>query len=922
MKLKILIRVCICIILAWMVLLCPISVWAGGQLAVVNPRVEYKVNPVGIDVKNPRMSWEILSEKRNTRQTAYAIQYASSLQKLEEVEDLLWNVKVESDRSIHVVYDGPALKSRDRVYWQVKVWDNHGGVSDWSDPSFWEMGLLKDSDWSAKWIESNITEDTLISQPAQYFRKEFRLDKSVQSAKLYITSHGLYESFLNDQLIGDQVFTPGWTSYNKRLQYQVYDVTELIEQGSNAMGVTLGDGWYRGFLGWSDNRNVYGKKLALLAQLEIIYEDGSREIIRTDKSWKATNDGPIILSEIYMGEMYDARKEMEGWAASQFDDSAWGKVKVTKLPKNHLVASFGPPVKKIETIKPIKIIPKQNGSYIFDMGQNMVGWVQLKVKGQRGSTITIRHTEALDKDGNFYTENLRAAKQTIQYTCKGNEEEIFEPHFTFQGFRFVEMTGYPGKPDLESITGIVIHSDMLSTGNFVCSDSLINQLQHNIQWGLKGNFLDVPTDCPQRDERMGWTGDAQVFAPTACFNVDAASFYTKWSVDLALDQTEDGKVTDVVPDVLNGGGGHTGWADAGVIVPWTVYLNYGDERILQNQYESMKEWVHYMESKAEDNYLWLYDWHYGDWLSYDASSPSYMGAYTAIDLIATAYFAYSTDLLGRIAQVLDKPEEAEEYQNLSKKIKQAFQDEYVTQNGRLIADTQTAYTLALSMKLVPEAMIEKVAWNLNYSVHMFRHITTGFLGTPRICQTLSDFGYVDTAYMLLNRKEYPSWLYPVTMGATTIWERWDGIKPDSTFQDAGMNSLNHYAYGAIGKWLYSTVAGIDVDEVNPGYKHIIIKPQPGGGLTHAKAEIKTMYGLASSSWQIDGDQITLTVTIPPNTTASVYPPVDEFDDVRIDGESLPEWNDLVSDMDGPSITIGSGTYMFTWPLDSGEDAAN
>ncbi len=446
--------------------------------------------------------------------------------------------------------------------------------------AFWEMGLLHVSDWQAEWIEAEIEEDITIPQPAQYLRRTFKKKTEIKLARLYITSHGLYETFLNGKRIGDQVFTPGWTSYNKQLQYQVYDVSELLSDGENVMGVTLGDGWYRGYLAWKDRKNVYGESLGLLAQLEIVYEDGEKQVVVTDERWKSTNNGPIIMSDIYMGETYDAQKEMPGWATNDFNDDSWKRCNIIRSLKNHLVASFGPPVKKIEEVKPVKIIPKDNGRYIIDMGQNMVGWLRLKITAEKGSQVIVRHTEVLDKYGEFYTENLRAAKQTIIYTCRGGGEEIFEPHFSFQGFRFVELSGFPGKPDLESITGIVIHSDMTPTGSFICSDDLINQLQHNIQWGLKGNFLDVPTDCPQRDERLGWTGDAQVFAPTACFNVDAAAFYTKWMKDLALDQGEDGKVNDVIPDVLNGGGGHTGWADASIVMPWTVYLNYGDKRIL------------------------------------------------------------------------------------------------------------------------------------------------------------------------------------------------------------------------------------------------------------------------------------------------------------------------------------------------------
>jgi alpha-L-rhamnosidase len=850
-------------------------------------------------------------------QIAYELRCAETSDQLSDNEDLTWSTKVNSDQSIHIPYQGPDLKSRQRIYWQVKVWDNHGRISEWSEPSYWEMGLLNESDWTANWIEADIEENTKKSQPAQYFRKEFQISNQIKSARLYITSHGLYESLINSKRVGDQVFTPGWTSYNKRLQYQVYDVSDLLIEGKNAIGIVLGDGWYRGYLGWKDNRNIYGEKMAAFAQLEIVFQDGSRESILTDDTWTATNNGPIIASDIYMGEVYDARKEQSIWAFEGIVDSVWEKVIEKQFPKDHLVASYGPPVRKIEEIKPKKISASKDGKYIVDMGQNMVGWIRLKVSGKSGTKITIRHTEALDKHGGFYTDNLRSAKQTNVYICRGDEEEVYEPHFTFQGFRFIEITGFPGIPNLESVTGVVIHSDFAPTGTFVCSDTLINQLQHNILWGLKGNFLDVPTDCPQRDERMGWTGDAQVFTPTACFNVDAASFYTKWLKDLALDQASNGKVTDVVPDVLNGGGGHTGWGDASVVIPWTLYLNYGDKRILQTQYESMQAWIMYMMERAGDKFLWKQDWHFGDWLSFDVSTPSYMGAFTTTDLIATAYFAYSSQIMAKSAGILGEEKDSQEYSNLAKNIKSAFLEEFVTANGRLVSDTQTAYTLALALDILPDSVNNKAAENLYNNVKSFNHITTGFLGTPLISKTLTEYGYLDMAYLLLNRNKYPSWLYPVTMGATTIWERWDGIKPDSTFQTPGMNSLNHYAYGAIGKWLYSTVAGIDISEKNPGYKNIIFRPQPGGGLTHARAEIKTMYGLASSEWRVEKNRITFKLIVPANTTGKVYLPVEEIKEVVIEGMTITQHNELILMYDQRGVQylkVGSGTYKFNYNL--------
>src|SRR4030095_16858886 len=490
--------------------------------------------------------------------------------------------------------------------------------------------------------------------------------------------------------------------------------------------------------------------------------------------------------------------------------------------------------------------------------------------------VTLRHAEVLDKEGNFYVENLRAAKQTIQYTLKGSGVETFEPHFTFQGFRYVAIAGYPGELTPQSLTGVVIHSDMAPASEFETSSSLINKLQHNIIWGQKGNFLDVPSVCPQRDERLGWTGDAQVFSRTAAFNMDVAGFYTKWLRDVAADQLESGSVPYVIPDVLSRkdrpAGGAAGWADVAVIIPWTMYLTYGDKQMLESQYDSMNKWIEYMRKRAGDDFIWDGDYHFGDWLAFATTRPDYPGATTGKDLIATAFFAHSTDLMRRIALVLGRRDDADRFGELFEKIRHAFQREFVTEAGRVGEGTQTAYVLALEFDLLPEQLRPVAAKRLAQEVRERKHLTTGFLGTPYICHVLSRYGYLTEAYMLLNREDYPSWLYPVKHGATTIWERWDGQKPDGSFQDQGMNSFNHYAYGAVGDWMYQVVAGLEIDPAAPGYKHILIQPQPGGGLTHAKASHATMYGKVTSDWEIKNDRFNLTVEIPPNTRATVRLP--------------------------------------------------
>jgi alpha-L-rhamnosidase len=892
-----------------------------GALAVAELRTEYAANPVGIDARPPRFSWQVRSPARGVVQSAYQVQVASTERALQNAKALLWDSGVvTSADSVNIVYGGPALASATRYYWRVRVWDGARAASAWSDPSFWEMGLLQPSDWKAVWIEPAIPEDLKTSGPSPMLRREFRLKGDIERARAYVTSHGVYEMAINGQRVGNDVLTPGWTSYNKRLQYQTYDVTALLKQGANAVGVTLGNGWYRGYLAWGDKRNIYGSRLGLLLQLVVTYKGGRQEVVATDAGWKAST-GPILMSEIYHGETYDARLEKAGWSSPGFVDRDWATVTVAEHRKDILVAPAGPPIRRTGEIKPIKIIKTPAGDTVVDMGQNLVGWVRLRVEGPAGTTVTLRHAEVLDKQGNFYTENLRAAKQTVRYTLKGAGAETYEPRFTFQGFRYVAVDGYPGALAIDSLTGIVVHSDMAPAGTFETSKPLINQLQHNIVWGQKGNFLDVPTDCPQRDERLGWTGDAQVFAPTAAFNMDVAGFFTKWLRDVAADQLDTGSVPHVIPDVLSEPGrpqaGSAAWADAAVIIPWTMYLSYGDRRILETQYPSMTAWVEYMARRAGDDFIWSEDFTFGDWLAFASTASDYPGATTGKDLIATAMFAHSTDLVERTARVLGKTDDAAKYAARRDRIKAAFQKEFVTATGRVGENTQTAYAVALQFDLLPEAMRPAAAARLAQEVKRRGHLTTGFVGTPYLCHVLSRYGYLDEAYTLLNREQYPSWLYPVKQGATTIWERWDGLKPDGTFQDKGMNSFNHYAYGAIGEWMYTVMAGLAIDPAAPGYKHTLIQPRPGGGFTRVSASHVTPYGRVSSAWSIDAQAFELAVEVPPNTTATIRLPGVRIAGVTEGGQPLASAAGLSSHrQDGPDVVVeaGSGRYRFSYAL--------
>jgi alpha-L-rhamnosidase len=897
-------------------LLAGISLTGYSKNTLTNLRCDYHINPVGIDVAQPRLSWQILTTENNFLQQAYEIRVAETKENLAKGSKLVWNSgKVISSESVNVDYSGPSAKPSQRLWWQVRIWDGKNKTTDWSAPAYWESGLVKAEDWKASWIRYGQEKDNTVSQPSQFFRKEFSLNKKVSSARIYVTALGLYELHLNGKKVGNDLFTPGWTSYKNRIQYQTYNVTSLLGT-KNAIGAIVGDGWYRGNIGFKGQRSYYGDKSALLAQLIVTFTDGTSESVVTDSGWKATT-GPIGESDIYNGESYDARKELTGWDLAGYADTKWDPAVVYDYGKDKLIAPQGVPVQAIEEIKPVKLIKTPSGETVLDMGQNMVGVVRLKVKGNSGDKVVIKYAEVLDKAGNFYTDNLRAAKCTDTYILKGGGEEVYQPRFTFHGFRFVKLEGLATEPSLDQITGIVIHSAMTPTGTFSCSDSLINKLQHNIQWGQKGNFVDVPTDCPQRDERLGWTGDAQVFSMTAAFNFDVAAFYTKWMKDFTADQLENGRVPHVIPDVLNGGGGATAWADATLIVPWTVYQVYGDKRILADQYKSMKAWVEYMHKRAGDKNLWTGDEHFGDWLAFATTNSSYPGATTEKDLIATAYYAYSSRLLSQIAAILGKTEDATFYSNLSEAVKKAFIDEFVTKNGRIVSHTQTGYSLALAFDLLPENLRKSAADYLAADVKKMGHLTTGFVGTPLLCKTLSATGNDDLAFMLLNRKQYPSWLYPVTQGATTIWERWDGQKPDGSFQDVGMNSFNHYAYGAIGEWLYKHVAGLDLDPQHPGYKHILLYPHPGGDLSKASVELKSMYGLIKSSWNLSQEQFTYEVTIPANTTASVTLPHADLTKVLMNQLPLSGNKGSKAEQKGDEtiVELGSGNYQFAYSSD-------
>ncbi|MBN2118662.1 MAG: glycoside hydrolase family 78 protein [Anaerolineales bacterium] len=889
------------------------------MLTISHLTCEYRTNPLGIDVLQPRLSWQMQSDRRGARQTAYQIIAAPSEASLDGSIGILWDGgKIESDQSIHVPYRGPALASSQRVYWKVRVWDESGSKVE-SSSAWWEMGLLERADWQAQWIGAPFWGGPRTSSPAPYLRQEFTLQKGFVTARLYATAIGLYECYLNGVQVGDALFTPGWTDYFRRIQYQAYDVTELLRSGTNAFGAILGDGWGVGHIAWL-GRQHYADRPRFLAQIVLTYPDGSKEIISTDKNWKVTQ-GPILESDMLMGESYDARRELTGWSEPGCNDASWWPVEVFADNDAALVATNGPTVRRQEELQPVSIhkVPALRPRWIFDLGQNMVGWVRLRVRGEKGTTITIRYAEALNSDGTLYTTNLRTARGTDHYTLKGDAQEAWEPRFTFHGFRYVELSGFPGTPTEETVTGIVVHSEIPSIAAFECSDPLINQLQHNIVWGQKGNFLDVPTDCPQRDERLGWTGDAQVFVRTAAFNRNVAGFFTKWTRDLEDAQSPEGAYPPVAPNPAwsIGKDGGPAWADAGLICPWAIYQSYSDVRLLEERYASMQRYIEFLSRTSRDGircYAEYTGWRgFGDWLALDGSDRREGG--TSKELIGTAFFAYSSDLLAKVARVLSQEEDALHYEALSNEAREAFIKRFVLADGTIEGGTQTSYVLALEFDLLPEELRPVAASELVRDIREREdHLSTGFVGTPYINWVLSKTGHLETAYALLKQTTWPSWLYSVTQGATTIWERWDGWTHDKGFQDPKMNSFNHYAYGAIGAWMYAVIGGIDLDPNQPGYKHIVMHPRPGGGLTYAAAELHSMYGTIRSAWTQKNDRFDWKITVPPNTAATIYIPAKDVSYVTESRQPLESANGVtfLRMKDGFAVVcLASGTYNFS-----------
>lgn len=799
---------------------------------------EYMENPIGID-GIPAFSWKLKSDKDNTIQTAYRI-----------VVDGMWDSgKVESNQSAHIEYAGEKLKPETAYTVKVKVWNNYGEESDWIFGSF-ETGLTDKCLWHAKWLTPNNNNDVI-----PVFSKEVIVSGDIKKARIYATSYGLYEIYINGKKVSDRLMTPGFTSYKKRLQYQTYDVAEYFSGQKNLIEIFLAKGWCCGRYPFQKNSNPYNMKPAVMMMLKCV-TNSQELIIGTDETWSC-KESKLRFSELYDGEIYD----------NSFNKNVPIDFEISDLGYDNLISQINEPVRVVDTLNPIELIKTPKGETVIDFGQNMTGWVKFKVMGNKGDKVKISHAEVLDKDRNFYTDNLRTAKQLIEYRLSGDGEEEYHSRMSYQGFRYIRIDEFPTEVTLDKFQACVICSDMKRTGNFECSNELINKLYQNVIWGHKSNFVDIPTDCPQRDERVAWTGDAQIFCKTAAQNMNTALFFKKWLGDVRADQTADGATLIFVPS-MNETITAAGWGDAATICPWEIYFAYGDMRVLKTQYPSMKKWVEYIKAQGDNPYLWNTGYQFGDWLALDCRAENRKGA-TASDFIASAYYALSCKILIDSAKVLGYDADVKTYTDLYKKIKENIEYEFITPSGRMSDNTQTANVIALKFGISTNP--QKNAATLNKMVEENgNRLTTGFLGTPYLLDALSENGYIEKAYDLLLQEKYPSWLFSVKQGATTIWEHWDGIKPDGSFWSDSMNSYNHYAYGSVADFMYTKVGGIT--PIEAGYKRVQIKPILDKRISFAKTSIESMYGEFCVEWKIDGNKFTINVTVPCNTSARIVMP--------------------------------------------------
>ncbi|MBT3244983.1 MAG: family 78 glycoside hydrolase catalytic domain [Bacteroidetes bacterium] len=887
----------------------------------VNLRCEYLENPLVIESQSPRFSWEVIAQDSGFVQTAYEIQLSMDEKSLGGSSLQSWNTgKVPGNQTNQINYEGSALLPNTSYCWRVRLWDKNEQKSEWSQIASFHTGMDAKT-WSAKWIGKPVdkreyTDFTI--PPSPLLRKEFNNDKTISKAYLFASAKGVYEVFLNGDKIGDQVLAPGWTDYAKRIQYQVYDLTHEIKNNQNCLSVILSDGWYAGRLGSIDFsfpdypwRGWYGRDLRFIGQLEIWYTDGSRETICSDESWSYFDDGPVREADLFIGETYDFNYEQDAWQEPGFSEDGWRAVTVEEPEYNMLVAQPDQAVKIIRQVKPLTISEPVSGVYVVDMGQNMVGWLKLQLKGEAGDTIVLKHAEMLREDGFVYRDNLRNAPQIDTYILKDNEAVWIEPVFTFHGFRYVQIEGFRSSPDLENILGQVIVSATPETGTFSCSNPMLNKLWENIRWTQWGNQISIPTDCPQRSERMGWMGDAQVFAQTGIYNHDMSAFYTKWCTDIMDAQFETGEFSDVSPrgmPIHSRFSNAPGWADAGVIVPFRIYENYGDIRILERHYESMKKYVDWIHLHNPDLlYTQVAGHAYNDWLNGNTiiaeGYPNDKGEVPPA-VFNTAFFVRSTRLLAEAARILGKESDHKEYSELANNINEEFMRAYVSEDGTILGDTQAGYAIALSFNLIPHNMRPIMARKMVKALNVYdKRMSTGFISTICMMDELSKIGYHELACQLAESTRMPSWGYSIEQGATTIWERWDAFVKGRGFQNAGMNSFNHYTFGSVGEWMYRHLLGIQPDPESPGFRHFILSPKIGGDFTSVSGSYHSINGPIALDWTLQHNLLDLNIQIPANTSATFILPNGYMTEVYIDDEKLEP---LPADR---KVELGSGNYQ-------------
>lgn len=890
------------------------------QVKISALKCEYKSNPVGLDVAKPRFDWILESAQRGIAQSAYQVLVASNPENLKADKGDVWDShKIKSHRSIHIVYDGKLLESNKTYYWKVKIWDQDGNLHE-SDAAWWSTGLFNEYEWKAKWIgiDKAIGEDapggprTILS--ARMLRHEFILDKKIKSATAFISGLGLYELYLNGEKIGDQVLAPGLTEYNKRSFYNVYDVSKYLQTNQNAIGILLGNGRFLApRSGGNEQTRSFGFPKAI-CQILVQYEDGTETQIVTDESWKLTTDGPIRKNNEYDGEYYDARKELKNWSKTGFDDTKWMNATLVAKPGEKLVAQPSEPIKIMDELTPVSVKPLKNGAYIFDMGQNMVGWVALTVKGKSGDKVSMRFAETLNPDGSLFLDNIRTAEVTDTYVLKGEVEEKWEPRFTYHGFRYVEMTGFPGVPTLATLQGKVVHDALEVSGSFNSSNAMLNSIYKNAYWGVRGNYRSMPTDCPQRDERQGWLGDRSAECTGESFMFNIPNLYNKWVTDMNDAQKESGSLPDVAPAYWPTYSDNTTWPGTFLYASEMLYNQYGDLRALETNYPAMQKWIHHMSQYLNDGIMPKDT--YGDWcvppedLKMINSSDPYR--ITSAEYIGTSYFHAELKMMKKFAILLGKGEDAVKYGEMAEKVKMAFNNKFLdTTEVRYSNNTCTANILALAFDLVPSQYRSKIVDKLLQKLmgENDSHVGHGIVGGQWLMRTLSETGHADIAWALATQTTYPSWGYMVNKGATTIWELWNGDTGDP-----GMNSGNHVMLlGDLIIWYYENLAGIKSDPLNPGFKHILMKPQVPGDLTFVDASYQSIHGMIKSSWKVEPNQFNWMVTIPANTTATLYIPTLNREDVlegsqpvnRSEGVKFIRWegNKAVCE-------VKSGSYTF------------